>query len=862
MCVIPAIAFDSGINTDWHTLKRNFGQVLLLAGPGIVIIAICVAVIFKEALGYEGLSWSEALLVGSILAATDPVAVIAMLKEVGASDKISVIIDGESLMNDGTAMVFFHVMGDIVKTGSFDVGEVVGLFFRLTLGAWACGFLFAMVMYLWFRRLTDDIEAATGLTLFGSYLLFLLCEGTIVEMSGILAICSMSFFLSGFSAQVISPLVKEPLHHIWAFIGWVAETFLFVLAGAIIGGKVLHSGHIEGTDWPLLLLHYVLLTLARILMLGVFYPILKRLGYSINWRSFIIFVHAGLRGGVCLALSLIVWTDTEYSELLRDKLIFHASGIVVLTVVLNGCTGKWLLQTVGLAENSKEEEIALNDAAQRAIRTEDAVKAKVMASPHLSSVDWDRVIKRTKRKELPEEIIKTLTIGKRIHRKLVKSSGKELLTEYEGTLASVTSEGCLVEARVRFLQVLQARYNHYHARGMCLPPTYVYLTHQTDISRDHVHDRLDTWDVVQPTVLHSLYARILLCLRQIPVVKNWTHKELYKRLAQAYDRCLAFHTAHEEAWRGFQAALPTLTATVIHDLHSEVLDQLRGCQFFIRNLLSGYQQIVTALQERTAEVLILHSYLEAVEKDCEEGFISMQEAELISRPVDSRLWKIYHPNPIQHFPDILDCVSFWPLLKSSPEDFLKELLRLSTVSLVLSDQELYSPKQPLNWVYLVLHGTVLEKTEEGVEFEHEPGALIGAHYLFSKEEINTVVRTNTWVFMRILPVSGVKRLLGKYEKEVWTAAFPALFAFKGNAWVTKQHSATEYWSQMHIPQIPNLEEQVDRPLCRDGTEVLIQQSGRIPLRAEVISVNEEMYERWKNSGRDLNAMSLQEIERS
>ena len=104
---IPVLIFESGFNCDWYVFKRALINIILLAGPGVFLGAIMLAICLKVFLNYDDISWYGALTMGSILCATDPVAVVALLKELGASVRFNTLIEGESLLNDGTAMVFY-----------------------------------------------------------------------------------------------------------------------------------------------------------------------------------------------------------------------------------------------------------------------------------------------------------------------------------------------------------------------------------------------------------------------------------------------------------------------------------------------------------------------------------------------------------------------------------------------------------------------------------------------------------------------------------------------------------------------------------------------------------------------------------
>lgn len=122
MIFIPGLVFEGSYNTDTYVFGKSKWQVLILAGPGVVMTSVALAYVLKHLLGYGDLSVSEALVIGSVIATTDPVAVVALLKELGASTRFRTMIEGESLLNDGTAFVFFLICMDVVKSGSLHYG--------------------------------------------------------------------------------------------------------------------------------------------------------------------------------------------------------------------------------------------------------------------------------------------------------------------------------------------------------------------------------------------------------------------------------------------------------------------------------------------------------------------------------------------------------------------------------------------------------------------------------------------------------------------------------------------------------------------------------------------------------------------
>lgn len=113
---IPGLVFEGAYNSDPYVFNKSKWQVIILAGPGVLMCTFLVALSFTNVLSYN-LTYKEALVIGSIISTTDPVAVVALLKEIGAPIRFKTIIEGDSLLNDGSAYVFFLVCMDILVSG-------------------------------------------------------------------------------------------------------------------------------------------------------------------------------------------------------------------------------------------------------------------------------------------------------------------------------------------------------------------------------------------------------------------------------------------------------------------------------------------------------------------------------------------------------------------------------------------------------------------------------------------------------------------------------------------------------------------------------------------------------------------------
>jgi NhaP-type Na+/H+ or K+/H+ antiporter len=176
-------------------------------------------------------------LYGSIISATDPVAVVCLLKELGASRRLATLIEGESLLNDGTAMVVFLVLLAIAEGEEASIGGIIAQFIRLALGGPAIGLIAGVVVSFMLSRIHNNFVLEVNTTIFASYLLFFLTENTEIHVSGILAIVAFGLYMSNIGKTRISTESEHAVHHVWGFIGFVAETVIFILTGLIMGQR-------------------------------------------------------------------------------------------------------------------------------------------------------------------------------------------------------------------------------------------------------------------------------------------------------------------------------------------------------------------------------------------------------------------------------------------------------------------------------------------------------------------------------------------------------------------------------------------------------------------------------------------------
>ncbi|XP_042484724.1 sodium/hydrogen exchanger 8-like [Macadamia integrifolia] len=224
---LPAFLFESSFSMEVHQIKRCMVQMVLLAGPGVLISTFCLGSALKLTFPYNW-SWETSLLLGALLSATDPVAVVALMKELGTSKKMSTIIEGESLMNDGVAIVVYHLFYQMVLGRSFSVGDVIKFLTQVSLGAVGIVLAFGIASVLWLGFIFNDTVIEITLTLAVSYIAYFTAQDW-AAVSGVLTVMTLGMFYSVVARTTFKGEDQQSLHHFWEMVSYIAKTLIFIL---------------------------------------------------------------------------------------------------------------------------------------------------------------------------------------------------------------------------------------------------------------------------------------------------------------------------------------------------------------------------------------------------------------------------------------------------------------------------------------------------------------------------------------------------------------------------------------------------------------------------------------------------------
>ncbi|CAG9467732.1 unnamed protein product [Pedinophyceae sp. YPF-701] len=386
---LPVLLFASGYSMDWHLVKKLVWQMLLLAGPGVLFCVLLVATFAHYSFPYAW-SWDKCLAYAAMISATDPVAVVALLKEVGASKTLGHLIEGESLLNDGTAFVIYILFSERVEGVERTIGSSIGKFAQLAIGGPAVGVAFGMAEALVLSYIYNDAQAEVTLTVVTSFLTWFVAE-ELCGVSGVLAVVFLGVFMAAVGKGFITPSSEHAIETIWETLEFFANTIIFVLSGVIIALRI-SEGDYSGSDFGWGICLYVFANVVRFAMVFCFLPVLRRMGYGLDWRQSVVISWGGLRGAVGLAIALIINIDEAIlDQRYKDIALLHMGIMAVVTLLVNGTLTPWVLSALKMNQSNPAKDQFLDHALEEMEQLAEKKLKHLMNDPLVGDPDWRKV---------------------------------------------------------------------------------------------------------------------------------------------------------------------------------------------------------------------------------------------------------------------------------------------------------------------------------------------------------------------------------------------------------------------------------------------------------------------------------------
>lgn len=609
---LPILIFESAFSLDVHLFNRLLSQITILAVPCLILcIALTAAAIqFIFPLNW---SWPVCLMFAALISATDPVAVVALLREVSSRKQLETLIEGESLLNDGTAIVCFTIFYAMVTNSgaTFVLSAFVTDFFYVVCAGGLVGVLVGLAATFWWSKIFNDPMIEISISIMGAFSAFLIAEHAL-HVSGVVAVVTCALMMAGYGRTKVSPEVSDFLHHFWSMMGFIAETIVFLIVGIVIGHR---TGVPSSSLWITLIGLYGAIMAIRYIAIGLLYPALKRLGMGFNVATHCVLTWGGLRGVVGLTLALAAIQDPKLSNTLGEEILFLTAGIVVLTIILNGSTMLRLLTFFGLDKLPIAKFLTVR-------------RAKLQIDEALRRY-YPELKQHTIFKEANWPLVESVAgIDDAIIAEDIKAEGQALL--------SVAEEDLIAASKRRMLEIEKRSYwKQLHEGELGNTAANILMS-----SVDHAIDKGAKINQRNDLNKYWQQRKILIAFSDKPVLRHFILAHLFKQFTIGYELAKGFLQAQQELLGHLTAIAPDRETRleIIHAIEQnkiEVNQHIEAMRHYVPDLL---RQLETYAAARS----LLYKKRSIIQQLVEDGLLNETETKKMILHVEEKMQRLNH----------------------------------------------------------------------------------------------------------------------------------------------------------------------------------------------------------------------------
>jgi CPA1 family monovalent cation:H+ antiporter len=598
---LPLLVFEAGIATDVRRMLQDAAPILLLA---VVATLITTGVVGLALWPISGVSLVACLLLGAVVATTDPAAVIAIFRDIGAPARLTRLVEGEALLNDAAAIALFTVLlAMVVSSREPDIGAGLREFFSSFIGGGLLGLLAGRLSLSIIRWLRDDRLAEATITVALAYGVFVAAD--YLHVSGIVAVLGAGLVVSALGRSRIAPYNWSFLTDLWDQIAFWARSLVFVLASILVP-RLLGSTGIH----TLLLLAVLIMAAfaARILVLFVLMQPLEflRLSQPIGAAYKLAIMWGGLRGALTLVLALAATENTALGPETQRFIAALATGFVLFTLFVNGTTLRTVIALLGLNRLSPRNEV---------------LRDRVLALAYAEVSDW--IGEMAQYHALPENAVEQVT-----HPYRAWIAEADLRDEAEG----LSQHDRLAIALVAHANQERVLVLETSADRIASPTTVQVLLHNADalVEGARTEGRLGYRRAAETALSFSVSFRIAYFfyrhfgIQRLLADRLADRVELLLITRLLVDRLVKFNS--ERLGALFDARLTEITAEIIDQRREEVGDALDA-------LRRQYPDYLTALEVRLLRQSALRQELARYQALFEEGLIPQELYDVLRKNV-------------------------------------------------------------------------------------------------------------------------------------------------------------------------------------------------------------------------------------
>lgn len=604
---IPTLIFESAFNLDARQVGANIWPILTLAVPGLLLSTAIIGAIFSA---FTPFDLMVALLLGAILSATDPVAVIAIFKQLGVPERLTILVEGESLFNDATSLVLATLLIGIVSAGAFSSGvivEGVGEFFVVFLGGVLVGWLLAVAVGYTLGNIESDASVEITFTTILAYFSFIIAEH-VFHVSGIMAVVAAGLTIGSWGKSKISPSTSEFMEHFWEYLAYVANVLIFLMVGLQIDLMTLWN------SVELIIYVIIAMLISRAVVVFGLVPLVGKLPGSdpVQLAFQKVMYWGGLRGAIALAIVLSLPASFEY----KDTMIAIVMGAVLFTLIVQGLSIEQLVKVLGLDKLSVPDELA-----------------KLEGDKHAREEGLSRL----------DNLVRGGLFSQRISdnlRERCEQNLARLNEEISELHARMGEKDSLQILGMRCLAREKARYYELFSRGLINEWAYRELDHTVDVQLDEVrHHGLLPRAQVKAPITKTLSLWVFWMLDWIPGFHKVVEKFRTLNIIRDYD----------VAWGRYRGANSVLSSIdelagegdtpeqIVEQIRTIYQDILQQNKAQIDEVADQYPEFVETMQEQLGQRLLLIAEHEAVEHAADLGMIQKGIAEEILKDQAERI---------------------------------------------------------------------------------------------------------------------------------------------------------------------------------------------------------------------------------
>jgi monovalent cation:H+ antiporter, CPA1 family len=630
---LPALIFESAFNLDARHLWHNIWPVLTLAVPGLLLSTFAIGGIVW---GLTGIPFSACVLLGAILSATDPVSVVALFKKLGAPERLTILVEGESLFNDATAIVLATIVIGVVEAGDITGSTLfngVIEFFVVFLGGLVVGGVLGWFFGWLLGKVQGDTHIEITLTTVVAYMSFIVAEAGF-HVSGVIAVIAAGLVLGGWGRMKISVQVRNYLDNFWEYMAFVANALIFLLVGLRVDFLEL---------WHAIGLVGIVVLAMLVSRAGVVYglvPIVGRLPgvEPVDLRYQSVMYWGGLRGAIALAIVLMFVERIEQGELFVTLVI----GAVLFTLIVQGVTIEPLVKKLGLDQPPLADKMT---------RVEGESTAKQHALHRLPDLLKGGLFSGSIAGELQELCNQDLEHTRQEIEQLRKS---ELDVETERQLLYLRA---FAEEKSVYIRL----FNEGQITERTFRDMMAELIMQTDAIR-HTEEHADDTHEVKVSLRRRVEDRILDIFDRIPGLSGLAERAKLAHIATDYERSWA----QCQSTRSVLDVLENMAhfETVPESIQTEIREQYSKWHETARTQLDQtagtFPEFVSALQARIGKRIVLLAQAETIEEQEEYGTLPRSIAEGLKEEIHESLLELSNAGEVSQ-------------LKVEPTELLKKV---------------------------------------------------------------------------------------------------------------------------------------------------------------------------------------------